>query len=91
MMFIDFFSSLSPWVLALFASVITGLSTGWALFFCCLFNKYHIALAFAAGAMLFVISHEIIPESHSRGNHSHATWGVMAGFILMFLLDVTLG
>ena len=48
-------------------------------------------LAFAAGAMLFVISDEIIPESHSRGHENEGTIGMIAGFILMMVLDVTLG
>ncbi len=49
------------------------------------------ALAFAAGAMLFVISDEIIPESHRKGFEKEATFGVMVGFVVMMLLDVTLG
>lgn len=48
------------------------------------------ALAFAAGAMLFVISHEIIPESHRMGHEAHATFGTMAGFVIMMMLDTTL-
>ncbi|MBL8447201.1 MAG: ZIP family metal transporter [Zoogloeaceae bacterium] len=48
------------------------------------------ALAFAAGAMLFVISHEIIPESHRRGHESLATGGLIAGFCLMMVLDTAL-
>lgn len=48
-------------------------------------------MAFAAGAMLFVISDEIIPESHSLGTEKQATLGVMIGFVLMMFLDVTLG
>lgn len=44
-------------------------------------------LAFAAGAMLFVISEEIIPETHSRGNDRKATIGVITGFIIMMILD----
>jgi len=44
-------------------------------------------LAFAAGAMLFVISEEIIPETHSRGNDREATFGVILGFIIMMVLD----
>jgi ZIP family zinc transporter len=44
-------------------------------------------LAFAAGAMLFVISEEIIPETHSRGNDREATFGVILGFIVMMVLD----
>tara|TARA_Y100000031_G_C8196691_1_gene374050 strand:- start:343 stop:1131 length:789 start_codon:yes stop_codon:yes gene_type:complete len=48
-------------------------------------------LAFAAGAMLFVISDEIIPESHRKGFAKQATFGVMVGFVIMLFLDVTLG
>lgn len=47
-------------------------------------------LAAAAGAMLFVISHEIIPESHRQGHESWATGGLMIGFVLMMLLDTAL-
>lgn len=50
-----------------------------------------VALAFAAGAMLFVISDEIIPETHSRGNERLATFGVMLGFLLMMALDNIFG
>jgi ZIP family zinc transporter len=49
------------------------------------------ALTFAAGAMLFVISHEIIPESHRNGHEQPATLGVIGGFVMMMLLDVALG
>lgn len=48
-------------------------------------------LAFAAGAMLYVISHEIIPETHSRGNQNQATAGLVIGLVVMMFLDVTLG
>ncbi|MBL7664815.1 MAG: ZIP family metal transporter [Bacteriovoracaceae bacterium] len=48
-------------------------------------------LAFAAGAMIFVISHEIIPESHRHGHEYKATMGLMLGFIVMMVLDVYLG
>ena len=48
-------------------------------------------LAFAAGAMLFVISDEISPETHPHGHQNQATGGLMIGFALMLLLDVTLG
>ncbi|HCQ49186.1 MAG TPA: ZIP family metal transporter, partial [Achromobacter sp.] len=48
-------------------------------------------LGFAAGAMLFVISHEIIPESHRKGHEAWATGGLMLGFVLMTLLDTALG
>ena len=48
-------------------------------------------LAFAAGAMLFVISEEIIPETHARGNDREATIGVIIGFIIMMVLDTAFG
>jgi ZIP family zinc transporter len=48
-------------------------------------------LAFAAGAMLYVISDEIIPETHSHGNERIATFSLIAGFLLMTVLDNTLG
>lgn len=50
-----------------------------------------IAMGFAAGAMLFVISEEIIPETHSKGRSRYATFSLMAGFIIMMLLDNLLG
>ncbi|MCU7372557.1 ZIP family metal transporter [Paucibacter sp. O1-1] len=48
-------------------------------------------LAFAAGAMLFVVSHEVIPESHRQGHEGHATTGLLIGFVLMMVLDTALG
>lgn len=48
-------------------------------------------LSFAAGAMLFVISGEVIPESHRAGVERQATFSLVLGFIVMMLLDVTLG
>ncbi len=48
------------------------------------------ALAFAAGAMLFVISHEVIPETHRNGHETPATFGVLSGFVLMMVLDVAI-
>lgn len=47
-------------------------------------------LAFAAGAMLFVISHEIIPETHANGNEKVATAGLFIGFVMMMIFDVAL-
>ncbi|MDR3160923.1 MAG: ZIP family metal transporter [Spirochaetaceae bacterium] len=49
------------------------------------------ALSFAAGAMIFVVAEEVIPESHRQGNEHIATAGLMAGFALMMALDVALG
>jgi ZIP family zinc transporter len=48
-------------------------------------------LAFAAGAMLYVISHEIIPETHRRGFQNEATTGLTIGLVVMLFLDVWLG
>ena len=48
------------------------------------------ALAFAAGAMIFIVVEEVIPESHSGGNADIATMGLIAGFIVMMCLDVAL-
>lgn len=49
------------------------------------------ALSFAAGAMLFVISHEMIPETHRRGQENYGTAGLMVGFVIMMSLDRLLG
>nr|WP_241865540.1 ZIP family metal transporter [Paracoccus salsus] len=48
-------------------------------------------LAFAAGAMLYVISHEIIPETHRCGHQRQATLGLAIGLVIMLFLDVWLG
>ncbi|MBW2501984.1 MAG: ZIP family metal transporter [Deltaproteobacteria bacterium] len=48
-------------------------------------------MAFAAGAMLFVISEEIIPETHARGRSRLATFGLVTGFVIMMSLDNLLG
>lgn len=44
-------------------------------------------LAFAAGAMLFVVSDEMIPESHRKGFAREATFGLITGFVVMMFLD----
>ncbi len=49
------------------------------------------AMGFAAGAMLYVVSDEIVPETHRRGHERWATFGVMLGIIVMLSLDVALG
>lgn len=61
-----------------------GLSSGAAL-------AYPVGLGLAAGAMLFVVSHEVIPETHRNGHQTTATIGLMTGFALMMVLDTTLG
>jgi ZIP family zinc transporter len=49
------------------------------------------ALAFAAGAMIYVVVEELIPESQHHGNTDLATLGTMLGFVIMMTLDVALG
>jgi zinc transporter, ZIP family len=50
-----------------------------------------IGMAFAAGAMLFVIADDIIPETQSKGKARYATFAVIFGFVLMMILDNLLG
>ncbi len=49
------------------------------------------ALAFAAGAMIFVVVEELIPESQTGGHSHSATWGAIIGFAVMMTVDVALG
>jgi ZIP family zinc transporter len=49
------------------------------------------ALAFAAGAMIYVVIEELVPESQIGGNADLATMGAMGGFTIMMILDVALG
>ena len=48
-------------------------------------------LAFSAGAMIFVVAEDLIPEAVSGGNDRLGAWGVMTGFAVMMALDVALG
>lgn len=52
---------------------------------------YPAGLGFAAGAMIWVVSHEIIPETHRKGHAQAATLGLIGGFVVMMLLDTALG
>jgi len=61
-----------------------GISSGFAL-------GYPVALGLAAGAMIFVVSHEVIPETHRNGHETYATLGLMLGFGVMMFLDTALG
>lgn len=49
------------------------------------------ALAFAGGTMLYVISDEMIPETHAHGNERGATYAILVGFCVMLITDVLLG
>ncbi|WP_219899592.1 ZIP family metal transporter [Zobellella taiwanensis] len=52
---------------------------------------YPVGLGLAAGAMIFVVSHEVIPETHRNGHQTAATLGLMGGFALMLVMDTLLG
>ncbi|XP_053673385.1 zinc transporter ZIP11 [Anopheles nili] len=49
------------------------------------------ALSFAAGAMIYIVADDILPEAHASDNGLIATWGTIAGFVVMMCLDVGLG
>ena len=49
------------------------------------------ALAFAGGTMLYVISDEMIPETHSHGSERGATYALLVGFCVMLVVDVLFG
>lgn len=49
------------------------------------------ALAFAGGTMLYIISDEMIPETHAHGGERGATYALLVGFALMFVMDIVLG
>src|SRR5512139_185538 len=66
------------------AIVSVALTSGFAPF-------YPAGLGFAAGAMIWVVSHEIIPETHRKGHEQAATLGIIGGFVVMMLLDTALG
>ena len=48
-------------------------------------------MGFAAGAMIFVVVEELIPDSQTNGNTDVATLGPVVGFVIMMILDVALG
>ena len=52
---------------------------------------YPVSMGLAAGAMIFVVSHEVIPETHRNGHQTSATIGLMIGFAVMMFLDTALG
>lgn len=52
---------------------------------------YPLSMGLAAGAMIFVVCHEVIPETHRNGHQAAATSGLMVGFAVMMFLDTALG
>lgn len=80
---------------ALNATLIAGLAESFGALLGCLATSIsHVflpsGLSLAAGAMLYVVCGEMIPELHRSGNESKATVGFIFGFILMLFLDVGL-
>ena len=83
----------------LFYAAVTGIRAGLVEIPLALFGAWAVQLAepvlpyamgFAAGAMIYVISDEIIPETHTRGYERVATLGTILGIIVMLYLDVSL-
>lgn len=68
---------------------VAGLLGAWAVSLSSLALPW--ALTFAAGAMIYVISHEIIPDTHRHGYERQATFGLTVGLVLMMFLDVAFG
>jgi zinc transporter, ZIP family len=84
---------------SLFYAAVTGIRAGLVEIPLALFGAWAVQLAepllpyamgFAAGAMIYVISDEIIPETHTRGHERIATLGTILGVIVMLYLDVSL-
>ena len=84
----------------LFYAAVTGIRSGLVEIPLALFGAWAVQVAqpllpyvmgFAAGAMIYVISDEIIPETHTRGYERVATLGTILGVIVMLYLDVSLG
>jgi len=81
-------------------AVFTGIRSGLVEIPLAVFGAYAVqsvavllpyAMGFAAGAMLFVISDEIVPETHSGGHERIATMGTILGVVVMLYLDISLG
>ena len=66
------------------AMIGVGMSSAFAI-------AYPVSMGLAAGAMIFVVSHEVIPETHRNGHQTPATIGLMIGFAVMMFLDTALG
>ena len=79
-------------IIAMFTGVIEVLGTLLGYFAVSLSTAIlPFALAFAGGTMLYVISDEMIPETHSHGSQRGATYSLLAGFCLMLVFDILLG
>lgn len=77
-------AALSGFMEPLGAMIGVGMSSAFAI-------AYPVSMGLAAGAMIFVVSHEVIPETHRNGHQTPATMGLMLGFAVMMFLDTALG
>jgi len=93
-------SALSAGMGAYFYASIVGIRAGLVEIPLAVFGAWAVSLArpllpyamgFAAGAMLYVVSDEIVPETHRKGHERFATLGLMVGAMVMLYLDVVLG
>jgi ZIP family zinc transporter len=88
----SWFADLNPIAQALLATLgtwlVTALGASLVIFMSAILPY---ALAFAAGAMIFVVVEELVPESQRHGNIDLATMGAIVGFAIMMTLDVALG
>ena len=90
------FASTGSRLYALFLAFLSGFSEVVFSVLAALVASYSAALlplvmGFGAGAMVYVVSHEALPETHRSGNEDKATLSFFAGFIVMLLLDTLLG
>jgi len=74
-------SGLSETLMAVMAALLSSTTT----------SLLVLTLSLAAGSMIYVVSHEVIPETHRYGHESLSTLGFMSGFIVMLWLDTILG
>lgn len=84
---------LYPLLGTLFTFLMTTLGSALVFFFKDEIKDFYqqLCLSFAAGAMMYVVVEELIPEAQ-LGKHSHVgTFGVLSGFVIMMLMDVFLG
>ena len=83
---------LQAFIAGLFTWVCTIVGSAIVFFFKNISRKLlDIMMGFAAGAMIFVVVEELIPDSQTNGNTDVATLGLMVGFVIMMILDVALG
>lgn len=79
-LFIGFLSGLAEALMTVIPVALVGISN----------SMLPYIFGVSAGAMIYVVSHEVIPETHRHGYEDEATIGLLAGFIVMLILDTLL-